>query len=214
MKVLQYISAIGLLLAVIAVWPCDDAYAENIDPDDIDAQYAWGENVGWLNAEPDGPDGPGLTVTDGAVTGFVWAENIGWISFSCDNTGSCGSVDFGVTNDGTGRLGGYAWGENVGWISLSCDNTGSCATVDYGVSIDDSTGQLFGSAWGENIGWIAFDAVPMVHDGVVTAWTAGGCDGDMEPDGDVDGVDLHAYAVGGSFGDIGGFSGEFGRLCP
>jgi hypothetical protein len=109
---------------------------------------------------------------------------------------------------------GWLWGENVGWISLSCANTDSCVTLDYGVSIDGATGRFAGHAWGENVGWIAFDAVPLVHDGVVTAWTAGGCTGDLDGDGDVDGEDLHAYAVGASFGDLGGFAGCFGRLCP
>ncbi len=189
-------------------------WAENIDPQDLDEQFVWSENAGWLNAEPLGQGGPGLTATATTVTGYAWMENIGWISFSCENTVSCGSVDFGVTNDGHGNLGGYAWGENVGWISLSCDNAGSCATVDYGVSIDGATGRFAGHAWSENVGWIAFDAVLLIHDGVVTAWTAGGCVSDTEPDGDVDGVDLHAYAVGGSFGDLGGFAGEFGKtLC-
>ena len=27
-------------------------YAENIDPYDVNSQYAYGENVGWLNFEP------------------------------------------------------------------------------------------------------------------------------------------------------------------
>ena len=214
MKIIQYIWAMGLFLAVIAVWQSGAAFAENIDPDDIEAQFAWGENAGWLNAEPDGQGGPGLTVTGHGVTGFVWAENLGWISFSCENTSSCGVVDFGVTNDGHGNLGGYAWGENIGWISLSCDNTDSCGTADYGVSIDGATGQFFGQAWSENVGWIAFDPFPMAHDGVITDWTAKVCVGDTEPDGDVDGVDLRAYAMGGSFGDLGSFAGEFGRFCP
>ena len=31
--------------------------AENIDPDNDDSQYAWAENVGWINAEPGGDGG-------------------------------------------------------------------------------------------------------------------------------------------------------------
>ena len=80
-----------------------------------------------------GDGGPGVAVGDFELTGYVWAENIGWVSLSCENTSSCGTVDYGVTNDGSGNLSGYAWGENVGWISFSCENTGSCSTVEYGV---------------------------------------------------------------------------------
>ena len=56
------------------------ARAENIDPDDNDSQYPYGENIGWLNAEPLGDSGPGVDVVDTELTGDVWAENIGWIS--------------------------------------------------------------------------------------------------------------------------------------
>jgi hypothetical protein len=73
----------------------------------------------------------------GALAGYGWSENAGWISFSCENTGSCATVDFGVTVDPvTGELTGFAWSENLGWISLSCENTGSCAAVEYRVRIE------------------------------------------------------------------------------
>src|SRR5262245_37800310 len=100
-------------LACLGVFP---ALAENIDPGEIGEQYAWGENVGWLNAEPLGNGGPGVEVEDFALTGWMWGENIGWVSLSCENTATCTSTGYGVTNDGLGSLGGYAWGENVGWI--------------------------------------------------------------------------------------------------
>jgi len=127
--------------------------AENIDPNEDDSQYAYGENVGWLNFEPS--QGDGTQVSQTQLTGYVWAENIGWIILSCENTGSCGTVNYGVTNDGAGNLSGYAWSENAGWISFSCNNTSSCITVNYGVTID-SDGNFNGYAWAENIGWINF----------------------------------------------------------
>jgi hypothetical protein len=114
------------------------ALAGNIDPDNDGSQYAWGENVGWLNFEPS--QGEGVTVTDSAVTGKAWGENIGWINLS-PSTG-------GVSNDGAGNLSGYAWGENVGWINFAPNNGG--------VQIDPATGAFSGKAWGENIGWINF----------------------------------------------------------
>ena len=159
------------LLSAIMILFCTTAYAENIDPNDDDCQYAYGENVGWLNAEPGGDGGEGVEVADSKLTGYLWAENIGWISLSCENTSSCGTVDYGVTNDGRGNLSGYAWTENVGWISFSCENTSSCATVDYGVKIGPATGEFSGYAWGENIGWVNFKSTGAVPFGVVTAWS-------------------------------------------
>lgn len=129
--------------------------AENIDPYENDSQYAYGENIGWLNFEPGG--GEGVQAANDKLTGYVWAENIGWVSLSCENTSSCETANYGVSNDGGGELAGYAWAANVGWISFSCENTGSCGTVDYGVTIDDYGG-FEGHAWAENIGWILFDS--------------------------------------------------------
>jgi hypothetical protein len=217
MKNIGWVGRFGLLLGLLAFWGAGSfAVAENIDPDEVDAQYAWGENTGWLNAEPLGQGGPGVTVAATAVTGYAWGENIGWISFSCENTGTCEDVDYGVQNDGSGNLSGFAWGENVGWISFSCTNTDSCSSVDYGVAVDPSTGQFSGQAWGENIGWINFDAVSLFDFGIVTAWGAAGCLGDLDPDGDVDGKDLAVYAASyGSAGliELSVFAGEFGTFC-
>ncbi len=60
MKIRSCIGCIGMLMAVVTCLTAGVARAENIDPDDIDAQFAWGENIGWLNAEPDG-QGPGTS---------------------------------------------------------------------------------------------------------------------------------------------------------
>ena len=146
--VIKTLSVCVFLVSAISV-----GFAENIDPYDDDSKYAYGENIGWLNFEPS--TGDGVQVESDFLTGWVWAENIGWISLSCENTTSCGTVNYGVTNDGSGNLSGYGWAENVGWISFSCDNTSSCGTVNYGVTIA-SEGSFDGYAWGENIGWINF----------------------------------------------------------
>ena len=114
------------------------AHAENIDPNDDNSQYAYGENVGWLNAEPLGDGEDGVEVGCFELTGYIWAENIGWINLNPISYG-------GVSNDGNGHLSGYAWGENVGWINFNPANGG--------VTID-SNGDFDGWAWGENIGWI------------------------------------------------------------
>jgi hypothetical protein len=138
---------------------CGDLYAENIDPCDDGSQYAYGQNIGWLNFEPS--QGPGVTVSTARLAGYVWVANIGWVSLSCSNTDSCGTVDYGVANDGAGNLSGYGWSANAGWISFSCEDTGSCASVDYGVTID-SNGVFDGWAYGQNIGWIHFQSVSPV----------------------------------------------------
>lgn len=94
------------------------AYPGNIDPDNTGAHYAYGENIGWINFKPS--FGPGVNITDSAVTGYAWGENAGWISFSCENTDSCESADYSVTiNPATGEFSGQAWGENIGWISFA-----------------------------------------------------------------------------------------------
>ena len=128
-------------------------FAENIDPYETGAQYGYSENTGWLNAEPD--TGDGMQVAGDKVTGWIWGENIGWINLSCENNGTCGTVDYSVVNDGAGNLSGFAWGENVGWINFDPDVPGD-TTNQYKVSIDED-GFMSGWAWGENIGWIHFD---------------------------------------------------------
>jgi hypothetical protein len=139
-----------LLFAAIIVFCAFEAHAENIDPDGAGCNYAWAENVGWINFNP--AQGPGVTVTDTALTGMAWGENIGWINLSPTNGNG------GVVNDGAGTLSGYAWAENVGWINFNPANGG--------VSIG-SDGKFTGYAWGENIGWINFSSSQSC---VKTAW--------------------------------------------
>jgi hypothetical protein len=151
-------SAVAVMLAIVvtAALTMPAIAGDTIDPDNDGSQYAWAENVGWLNAEPLGDGGPGMRVLENRIEGWLWSENVGWISLSCHNTDSCSAVDFEVTDDGSGTLSGYGWSENAGWISFSCENTGSCAAVDFGVTVDPVTGELAGFAWGENLGWVSF----------------------------------------------------------
>jgi len=159
-----------LALALVAVLGAVVAFAENVDPENNGHQYAWGENVGWINAEPANCSGCGVQVFDTNLVGYMWGENIGWVSLSCANTSSCGTVDYSVDNypPGTGDLMGYAWGENVGWISFRCNPSTCGSTGNYGVHIDPATGVFSGYAWGENIGWINF-SVPEDYR-VKTSW--------------------------------------------
>ncbi|MEE4638552.1 MAG: hypothetical protein V2J42_07430 [Wenzhouxiangella sp.] len=130
--------------------------AENVDPDNDGSQYAFGANLGWLNAEPLGDDGPGMMLQLSTIYGWLWSANSGWISLSCQNTGSCDMVDYGVTHDSSGNLSGYAWSPNIGWISFSCANTDTCNDIAYGVQVDLSTGDVTGASYAANAGWLTF----------------------------------------------------------
>jgi len=136
----------------LLTWP-SGIDAENIDPYDEGAQFAYGENTGWLNFEP--LEGEGAQVSSQRITGFIWAENLGWINLSCETTHSCGTVDFGVVNDGQGNLSGYGWGENIGWVNFSPRVPDDLTS--YGTTLDIE-GRFSGWAWGENVGWIQFDS--------------------------------------------------------
>jgi hypothetical protein len=111
---------------------------------DTAQRYAYGENVGWINAGT--TNSLPLTLrfdgTNGTLSGYAWGENIGWVCFPTNGFG-------GVTLDASGHLAGYAWGENVGWINFPTNGHG-------GVSINPANGAFSGHAWGVNIGWISF----------------------------------------------------------
>ena len=111
--------------------------------------YAWNESSGWIDFSP--VNGK-VNVADNALWGYAYGENIGWISLNCGNTGTCGSVNYKVKNDGNGNLSGLAWGENTGWIDFG-------TSTSYQVKIDGTTGDFSGYAWGENIGWISFNSL-------------------------------------------------------
>jgi hypothetical protein len=154
--------------AVLILLAFSAAPAENIDPNGDGSKYAWSENMGWLNARPGGPGGPGVQVGDSSLTGWIWSENAGWISLSCANTSSCGATSYGVANDGCGALSGRAWSENAGWIDFppaTCGGDPSC-----GVRIGPTTGIFSGRAWSENAGWITFSATSPVAFRVATSW--------------------------------------------
>jgi len=162
---------VALLLLAVA------AKGQAIDPANTGARYGWAENAGWLNFRPAAAGAQQPNVADLQVTGFVWAENAGWINLSCANRGTCGTVDYGVTNNGLGKLAGFAWSENAGWVNFSCTTRNTCATVNYGVTINPATGVFSGKAWSENAGWISFDAAPG-YSPMVTGWRAKDTDGD------------------------------------
>ncbi len=184
---------VGSAVLVLAL-SCGMALAvDNIAPDDDGSQFAWGENIGWANAEPGGDGGPGVFVENDALSGYIWAENVGWINLSCLTNASCGIVDYGVSNDVSGNLDGFGWGENIGWVNFSPATGG-------GVTIDPTTGEFSGDAWSENVGWIRFRGQGTVQYGVTTAWRGvpASIPGNLDGDSDVDMDDL--MIVVGCFG--------------
>ena len=86
-RILMAVVAAALLGAVVSV-----VAAETIDPVNDNSQFAWGENVGWINAEPSGNGGPGVTVSGTKLTGYMYGENIGWINLNCVNNATCAST--------------------------------------------------------------------------------------------------------------------------
>lgn len=187
----MYVRKTVLAILVLVILSLTTALsAENIDPTNDDSQYAYGENVGWINFEPNvaGPN-VGATVSSSKLTGFIWAENIGWINLSPSTYG-------GVINDGTGQLAGFAWGENVGWLNFNPQVPGDAN--HYGVTID-SEGNFDGWAWGENIGWIHFRSTYMVNferfANFASEWleTGVGLEADLYEDGSVNWQDLKVF---------------------
>jgi len=162
-------------ISLAVLWPlAAAALGSNIDPNGEGLQYAWGENVGWVNFQPN--QGPGVTVTGEGLSGLAWGENIGWINLSPANGFG------GVIQDGAGNLAGFAWAENAGWINF--------APAGAGVWIDDE-GIFHGWAWGENIGWIRFSQSASHPFGVRTAWRPPGqgprfVRGDVNQDSSID----------------------------
>ncbi len=152
MKKVQML-VVSLLFIIMLCVVVGVVVAENIDPDNDESQHAYGENTGWFNLEPS--SGPGVTVTDTTVTGFVWSENVGWVNM--------GPSLAGVVNDGIGNLSGYAWSENVGWINFDPANGG--------VFIN-ACGEFNGMAWGENVGWISFRSEGDNPFKVITSWVS------------------------------------------
>ena len=157
-----------VLVAIPVLLTGGVAYGENIDPNQDGSQYAWAENLGWINLQPGGPGGPGVLVSDSALTGWAWSENAGWISLSCANV-SCAAGNYGVTNNAAGTLAGYAWSENAGWINF--------APMGAGVVIDRCTGIFSGRAWSENAGWITFSSTGPNPYQVATRWSRVGATG-------------------------------------
>ena len=180
----------SVFISALAVF-AGNVSAATVDPDGDGRKFAYGEAVDWINFNP-GFDS-GVTVTETAVTGYAWcdtagwinlspeshggvthdgegnlsgwawSESAGWISFSCENTDTCGEVDYVVKIDlSDGVFEGYAWSDAVGWINFNL------ASTDYAAN---GAKTAWDHAISGNAGEVG--AVLSYEDGVVKEATAG-----------------------------------------
>ena len=139
MKILM---ALFLAASVTAGWAASTIDTVN--------RYAYGANIGWLDARADGTNG--AVIGEFVCSGYLYSANVGWINLgsgSPANTNqyqNTSASDFGVNHDGLGNLRGYAYGANIGWINFA--QTGA-PTVDL------NSGRLSGFVYSANCGWIS-----------------------------------------------------------
>jgi len=137
-----------ILIALVLVSASACIAASTIDPAN---KYAYGANVGWINAEGDSTNGAAIGFA--FCEGYMYGANVGWIHLG-DGAPVNGIAyandsanDYGINHDGLGNLTGYAYGANIGWINFE---------QTYGKpQVDLLTGILSGFAWGANVGWIS-----------------------------------------------------------
>jgi hypothetical protein len=120
---------------------------------DTNNAYAYGANIGWVNAFADGTNG--AVIGQFYCTGYIYSANVGWISLGTSNGPANGyaysnisSNDWGVNNvGGSGQLAGTAYGANIGWITFE---------QTYGLpQVNLHNGNLTGYAYSANVGWIS-----------------------------------------------------------
>ena len=92
----------------------------------------WGESIGWINLRTTHAD---FKIGSNILAGWIWMENCGWVYFgeghplNGEHYSNRGSCDWGVNNDGQGKLSGFAWSEVTGWINFQTSPT----FADFGI---------------------------------------------------------------------------------
>lgn len=135
-------------------------------------KWAWSSGSGWINCRTDITNG--VVIGEYFCWGYLWSASAGWISMG-DGSPTNGvrytntsSNDFGVNNDGLGKLRGYAWSASTGWINF--EDSGN-------PRINMQSGMIDGYAWGGSLGWISFTNLQGF---VQTDWMTNGVDADMD----------------------------------
>ena len=117
--------------------------------------YAYAANLGWVDVRGDitvSPPPFGVVIGEYVCSGYAYGANVGWINFGSGTAANgvyyanTSAADFGVNQDGTGRLTGYAYGANIGWINFE--------GVFGNPTVDLLTGKFSGFAYSANCGWI------------------------------------------------------------
>src|SRR5215469_8653172 len=147
MKTKLNLTCAGIALALLSI--LNPAFAGTT----IDSanRYAYGANIGWINAVADTNNG--AIIGDYTCSGYLYSANAGWINLGSGNPTNgiyyqnLSATDFGVNNDGLGNLTGYAWGANIGWITF--EQTFGKPKVSL------LTGKMSGFVWSANCGWIS-----------------------------------------------------------
>ena len=139
-------------------------------------QYAYGANIGWLDARGDVTRG--AAIGQSYCTGYVWSANAGWICLGNGPTNgwqysNASAADWGVNHDGEGTLSGCAYGANIGWVVF--EQTNGLPKINL------LTGNFSGQAWGANVGWIGFSNA-QAHVRTDAFATGPDSDGDGIPD--------------------------------
>jgi Bacterial TSP3 repeat len=111
--------------------------------------WAWGANVGWLNARPDAAFG--VRTADTVCSGHLWSANLGWLNLGSGapangwSYSNAAAGDWGVNVQPDGTLRGYAWGANIGWVHFEAAGNPRVVLT---------TGDFAGQAWSANAGWL------------------------------------------------------------
>jgi hypothetical protein len=144
------VKTITLTMIVLFGWVASPVRASTTI--DTNNAYAYGANIGWVNAFADGTNG--AVMGQFYCTGYIYSANVGWISLGNSNGpvngyaySNISSNDWGVNNVGGGQLSGYAYGANIGWIDF--EQTFGMPTVNL------HSGQMTGYAYSANVGWIS-----------------------------------------------------------
>ncbi|MCX8091115.1 MAG: thrombospondin type 3 repeat-containing protein [Verrucomicrobiae bacterium] len=143
--------AILLSLLAVTLAMLSARAATTINPTNI---FAYGANIGWINARGDVPNG--AVIGEYTCSGYLWAANVGWIRLGSGSPANGiqyqnnSATDFGVNHDGLGNLRGYAWGANIGWLNFESNGA---------PRVDLTTGKLSGYVWSANCGWISLSNV-------------------------------------------------------
>lgn len=138
----------GIGVAVVMA-TCLRATADTtVDPSN---PYAYGANIGWLNAAGNGAQG--LSIAQNVCEGYVFSPTLGWLHMGngLPTNGVRYSnnhpTDYGVNRSDEGFLTGHAYCANAGWLTFE---------QEYGKpKVDLFSGQLSGYAWSGNLGWLS-----------------------------------------------------------